>query len=125
LTSQTTTATWENIFEAVEALYDLGWTDGLPILPPTTDKVAEFLAAGGRDGAEIVGELPERRREITAEKVAANAVMAGCRPEYMPVVLAATEAMLAPPFIIGDGQIDELVDKLSLAIDAAVAAGSK
>ena len=59
-----TTANWENIFEAVEVLYDLGWTDGLPILPPTTDKVAEFLVAGGRDGAEVVGELPERRREI-------------------------------------------------------------
>ena len=96
--NDTTTATWHNIFEAVEALYELGWTDGLPILPPTAEKVAEFLAAGGRDGAEVVGELPERRREITAEKVAANAVMAGCRPEYMPVVLAATEAMLAPPF---------------------------
>ena len=96
--TSTTTANWDNIFEAVEALYDLGWTDGLPILPPTTGKVAEFLAAGGRDGAEVVGELPERRREITVEKVAANAVMAGCRPEYMPVVLAATEAMLAPEF---------------------------
>ena len=96
--TSTTTAAWDNVFEAVEALYELGWTDGLPVLPPTTDKVAEFLAAAGRDGSEIVGELPERRREITAEKVAANAVMAGCRPEYMPVVLAAAEAILAPEF---------------------------
>ena len=94
----TTTANWDNIFEAVEALYELGWTDGLPILPPTAEKVAEFLDYAGRDGSEVVGELPERRREITAEKVAANAVMAGCRPEYMPVVLAATAAMLAPEF---------------------------
>ena len=77
--NETTTAAWDDIFGAVEALYDLGWTDGLPVLPPTADKVAEFLAAGGRDGSEIVGELPERRREITAEKVAANAVMAGCK----------------------------------------------
>ncbi len=98
MTQETTTAAWDDVFSAVEALYELGWTDGLPVLPPTADKVAEFLAAGGRDGAEVVGELPERRREITAEKVAANAVMAGCKPEYMPVVLAATEAMLAPPF---------------------------
>ncbi|MCY4367711.1 MAG: hypothetical protein OXE17_16035 [Chloroflexi bacterium] len=98
MTQETTTAAWNDIFGAVEALYDLGWTDGLPVLPPTADKVAEFLAAGGRQGSEIVGELPERRREITAEKVAANAVMAGCRPEYMPVVLAAAEAMLAPSF---------------------------
>ena len=98
MTNETTTAAWNDIFGAVEALYDLGWTDGLPVLPPTAEKVAEFLAAGGREGSEIVGELPERRREITAEKVAANAVMAGCKPEYMPVVLAAAEAMLAPPF---------------------------
>ena len=96
--TSTTTAAWDDVFSAVEALYELGWTDGLPVLPPTADKVAEFLAAAGRDGSEIVGELPERRREITAEKVAANAVMAGCRPEYMPVVLAAAQAMLAPEF---------------------------
>ena len=93
-----TTAAWTDVFEAVEALYELGWTDGLPVLPPTSEKVAEFLGSAGRDGSEIVGELPERRRQITAEKVAANAVMAGCKPEYMPVVLAAAEAMLAPEF---------------------------
>ena len=96
--SNTTTAQWDNVFEAVERCYELGWTDGLPVVPPTAARVAEFLAAAGRDGAEIVGELPERRRRITAEKVAANAVLAGCRPEYLPVVLAATEAMLAPEF---------------------------
>ena len=93
-----TTAAWNDVFGAVEALYELGWTDGLPVLPPTSEKVTEFLDAAGRDGSEIVGELPERRRQITAEKVAANAVMAGCKPEYMPVVLAAAEAMLAPEF---------------------------
>ena len=96
--TDTTTAQWDNVFEAVERCYELGWTDGLPVVPPTAARVAEFLAAAGRDGAEIVGELPERRRRITAEKVAANAVLAGCRPEYLPVVLAATEAMLAPEF---------------------------
>ena len=96
--SNTTTAQWDNVFEAVERCYELGWTDGLPVVPPTAARVAEFLAAAGRDGAEIVGELPERRRRITAEKVAANAVLAGCRPEYLPVVLAATAAMLAPEF---------------------------
>ena len=96
--TDTTTAQWDNVFEAVERCYELGWTDGLPVVPPTAARVAEFLAAAGRDGAEIVGELPERRRRITAEKVAANAVLAGCRPEYLPVVLAATAAMLAPEF---------------------------
>ena len=96
--SNTTTVQWDNVFEAVERCYELGWTDGLPVVPPTAARVAQFLAAAGRDGAEIVGELPERRRRITAEKVAANAVLAGCRPEYLPVVLAATAAMLAPEF---------------------------
>ena len=84
--------------EAMERMYRLGWTDGLPVVPPTADRVAEFIEHGGRPADEIVGELPERRREISVEKIAANAVMAGCLPEYMPVVLAAAEAMLDPKF---------------------------
>ncbi len=96
--AETTTVNWENVFEAVERCYELGWTDGLPVVPPTEERVSEFLNRAGRDASEVVGELPERRRQITAEKVAANAVMAGCLPEYLPVVLAATEAMLAPDF---------------------------
>ena len=84
--------------EAMERMYRLGWTDGLPVVPPTADRVAEFIEHGGRAADEIVGELPERRREISVEKVAANAVMAGCLPEYMPVALAAAEAMLDPVF---------------------------
>jgi hypothetical protein len=89
---------WENVFEVVERCYELGWTDGLPVLPPTDSRVSLFLEYAGRDASEVVGEIPERRRQITAGKVAANAVMAGCLPEYFPVVLAATEAMLAPEF---------------------------
>ena len=96
--AETTTVNWENVFEAVERCYELGWTDGLPVVPPTEERVSEFLNRAGRDASEVVGELPERRRQITAEKVAANSVMAGCLPEYLPVVLAATEAMLAPDF---------------------------
>jgi hypothetical protein len=52
----------------------------------------------GREPSELLGEIPERRRQITVAKAAANAVMAGCLPQYLPVVLAATEAMLAPEF---------------------------
>lgn len=96
--TDTVKAHWDDIFDAVERCYELGWTDGLPVVPPTVERVAEFLAAAGRDATEVIGELPERRRVITADKVAANAVMAGCRPEYLPVVLAAVEAMLAPEF---------------------------
>ena len=89
---------WEDAVEAIERCYGLGWTDGLPVVPPTAERVREFLDYGGRPGDEVLGSIPERRREVTVEKVAANAVMAGCLPQYLPVVLAATEAMLAPEF---------------------------
>ena len=95
---ETTTVVWNDALEAIERCYELGWGDGLPLVPPTQGRVAQFLEAAGKASSEVVGEIPERRREITAGKVAANAVMAGCLPEYMPVVLAATEAMLAPLF---------------------------
>ena len=95
---ETTTVSWNDALDAMEKGYDLGWTDGLPVVPPSEKRVAEFLNLAGRVSSEVIGELPERRREITAGKVAANAVMAGCLPEYLPVVLAATEAMLDPAF---------------------------
>ena len=94
----TTTVQWDSALEAIERCYELGWTDGLPVVPPTEQRVKEFIERSGRPSDEVVGALPERRREITVDKVAANAVMAGCLPEYMPVVLAATEAMLEPIF---------------------------
>ena len=94
----TTTVQWDSALEAIERCYELGWTDGLPVVPPTEQRVEEFIERSGLPSGEVVGELPERRREITVGKVAANAVMAGCLPEYMPVVLAATEAMLEPIF---------------------------
>ena len=91
-------AEWEDVVEAIERCYELGWTDGLPVVPPTTERVQQFLDYAGRPADEVLGAVPERRREITVDKVAANAVMAGCLPEYFPVVLAATEAMLDPVF---------------------------
>ena len=94
----TTTVQWDSALEAIERCYELGWPEGLPVVPPTEQRVKEFIERSGRPSDEVVGELPERRREITVDKVAANAVMAGCLPEYMPVVLAATEAMLEPIF---------------------------
>lgn len=95
---ETRTVQWDSALEAIERCYEIGWTDGLPVVPPTIERVNEFLDAAGLPASHIVGEIPERRREITAGKVAANAVMAGCLPEYLPVVLAATEAMLDPDF---------------------------
>ena len=93
-----TTATWDDALSAIEKGYELGWSDGLPVIPPTTARVAEFIGHSGRNLDDVIGELPERRRVITVEKAAANAVMAGCLPEYFPVVLAAAEAMLDPEF---------------------------
>ena len=89
---------WDDPVEAIEKCYELGWTDGLPVVPPTLKRVRDFLDYVGRPADEVVGSLPERRREVTVNKIAANAVMAGCLPEYAPVVLAATEAMLDPRF---------------------------
>lgn len=84
--------------EAIEYCYQQGWSDGLPVVPPTEARVAEFLAYLGRERDEVLGELSERRRVVTLEQALTNAVMAGCLPEYGPVVVAAVEAMLQPAF---------------------------
>tara|TARA_B100000586_G_scaffold221243_1_gene168286 strand:- start:1099 stop:2169 length:1071 start_codon:yes stop_codon:yes gene_type:complete len=89
---------WDNVVGAIEACYELGWTDGLPVVPPTVERVQQFIDYLQRPANEILGSIPERRREITVGKVAANSVMAGCLPEYAPVVVAATEAMLSKEF---------------------------
>ena len=86
-------------FEAADAHYqEHGWTDGLPIVPPTDDAVAEFLCWTDRDPREVLGVLPPRQGEATVEKIAINAVMAGCKPEYLPVVITAIEALADPLF---------------------------
>jgi len=85
--------------EEIDAHYqERGWTDGLPIVPPTEPAVAEFLRWTDREPREVVGVLPPRQGEATVERIAVNAVMAGCRPEYFPVVLAAVEALADPLF---------------------------
>ena len=89
---------WDGVVEAIEKCYERGWTDGLPVVPPTAERVEEFLSYVQRPADEVLGTVPERRREVSVLKVAANAVMAGCLPEHMPVVVAATEAMLDKEF---------------------------
>ena len=79
-------------WEGIDAHYqEKGWTDGLPIVPPTESAVRDFLDTIDRDPRELVGVLPPRQGEATVERIAVNAVMAGCRPEYFPLVLAAIE----------------------------------
>jgi len=86
--------------DAVEFCYEQGWTDGLPVVPPTRPRLGQFLAAGGRGPEEVVVDYVDRSRSVTVEKVAINAIMAGCRPEYFPVVLALVEAMADPGFAL-------------------------
>ncbi len=81
-----------------EYAYEQGWTDGLPIIPATPEAVEQFVAASGRKGDEVVGVLPPRNGGATVEVIAVNAVMAGCRPEYMPVLIAAVEAVTDPMY---------------------------
>jgi hypothetical protein len=75
-----------------------GWTDGLPIVVPTSARVKEMVRFGDRAAHDVLGEVDPLKGLASVEKVAANAVMAGCRPEYFPVVLAAVEAVLDPAF---------------------------
>lgn len=82
--------------EALDLFMERGWTDGLPVVLPTPDRVAAMLAGGGVDTEEVLGTVPARRRTVTAGLAAVNAVMAGCRPDYFPIVLAALRAMLDP-----------------------------
>jgi len=80
-----------------QAVQDLfhgnGWSDGLPVIPPTPELVAEFIAASMLDPGQVIVRLREQSRTITVEQIAVNAVAAGCRPEYLPVVVTALRAM--------------------------------
>lgn len=84
--------------DEIEACYDRGWSDGLPVVPPTPERVLRMLQGTQRPADEIVGIIPPDNTPCTVEKVAINAVMAGCKPEYMPVVLAAVEAACMDEF---------------------------
>ena len=86
--------------DPVEACFDRGWTDGLPVVPPTPGRIVRMLGGTRRDRGEVIGRMPPDMAPCTVEKVAINAVMAGCLPEYMPVVLTALEAALDPGFTL-------------------------
>jgi hypothetical protein len=82
-----------------EEFFERGWTDGLPIVPPTPQRVDAMLAVlGDQDPELLIGYLSVRSRGVTLQRAAVNAVMAGCRPDYFPVVIAALEAMFDPEF---------------------------
>lgn len=80
--------------QAIEYCYEQGWSDGLPLVPASQPLVDQFLARTGRNPDEVIGTLEQVGRDCTVYLAAVNAAMAGCRPEYFPVVLAAFEALM-------------------------------
>ncbi|HEX7441340.1 MAG TPA: hypothetical protein VF319_14710 [Caldimonas sp.] len=84
--------------DPIEACFERGWTDGMPVVPPTQARVLRMLQGTTRKADEVIGMVPPDLAPCTVEKVAINAVLAGCKPEYLPVVLAAVEAALIDEF---------------------------
>jgi len=84
--------------DIMESCFDRGWTDGLPVVPPTALRVLRMIQGCDREADEIVGDIPPDYAPCTVEKLAINAVMAGCKPEYFPAVIAAVEAALQDRF---------------------------
>ena len=87
-----------NLGDAIDLMFETGWTDGLPVVPPTEDRVKRFVESTGRDATELIAELPPLGGKATVERIAVNAVMAGCLPEHMPVVITAIQAMMDDRF---------------------------
>lgn len=84
--------------DEIEALYARGWTDGFPVVPPTPERVMRMLSGTTRSPNDVVAIAPPDLVELTVEKIAINAVMAGCKPEYLPWVIAALEAACTDEF---------------------------
>ncbi len=84
--------------EINDLFYKRGWTDGLPIIPPTRERVQEMLKGSPLPPDQVVGAVELMKGQATVEKIAVNAVMAGARPEYLPVIIAAVQAMAEPDF---------------------------
>lgn len=88
----------DSVQEISRIFYEKGWTDGLPVIPPTTEAVEAILQGTNREPDEVIGLISPKRAEATVEKIAINAVMAGCFPEHLVVILAAIEAMVDEKF---------------------------
>lgn len=91
--------------DPVEVAYQNGWTDGLPVVPPTPERVQHMLKGTNRPADEVIAPIPPKWGSATVEKVAINAVMAGCKPEYMPVIIAAIEAITTEAFSLHGIQV--------------------
>ena len=91
--------------DLIEACYENGWTDGLPVVPPTPERVERMLSRTDRDPDELIAAVPPKWGRATVEKVAINAVMAGCKPAYLPLILTAVEAMTNEQFNLHGVQV--------------------
>jgi hypothetical protein len=97
-----------------------GWSDGLPVVPPTPELVEQFLATSELDPGEVVVDLREQSRTITVEQIAVNTVAAGCRPEYLPVVVTALRAMNAEQYNLHSTTVSGATAPLVMISGAAV-----
>jgi hypothetical protein len=91
-----------DIFQVNDHYYNQLWTDGLPIMPPTVKEAEKFLSFTSRKPEEVLSVLMHENREATIWNIAVNGVMAGCKPEYMPILIAIVEAISAPRFRVYD-----------------------
>lgn len=91
--------------DLIEVCYENGWTDGLPVVPPTPDRVERMLSGTDRDPDELIAAVPPKWGSATVEKVAINAVMAGCKPAYLPLILTAVKAMTSEQFNLHGVQV--------------------
>ena len=108
---------------AIEYCYEQGWTDGLPVVPATRSDIEACLATTDRDPAEIIGSQPHLGRSITVAQAAANAIMAGCKPEYFPVVLAAWQEFVLRDYGGTKGGVLQAVSDVSFALHAGETLG--
>ena len=88
----------DSLEEVEERLYQEGCTDGLPIVPPTEERVMRMIEHNKLDPQQVIATIPPQNGPATVEKIAINAVMAGCKPEYLPILIAAVEAMTSEEF---------------------------
>ncbi len=111
----------EDALHAIELYAERGWTDGLPIVPPTEGLVAQFVEALNVAPDAVLGVEPTKGAVITAEKAAINAVMAGCKPEYMPVLAAAIDGITDPEFGLHGISVSTMGSAVLLIVNGPIA----
>jgi hypothetical protein len=107
--------------EAIETYFENGWSDGLPVVPPTSEAVSATLEAANLSPDAILGIEPVKGAVIAAEKAAINAVMAGCKPEYMPVIASAVDAITAPEFNLHGITVSTMGAAILLIVNGPIA----